>query len=55
MDTLLNDKKITEGLKAMTKEMMSAVKPTHHRRRSDDVCKRPSTGTSRRKGSISKK
>ena len=54
MDTLLNDKKLTEGLKAMSKEM-SAFKPTHSRRKSDDVCKRPSTGASKRRGSVSKR
>lgn len=49
------DRKMPEGLKFIEKGVFSEAKPTHHRRRSDDVCKRPSTGSSKKKMSISKR
>ena len=55
MDTLLNDKKLNEGLKALNKEVIPVQKSMHVRRRSDDVCKRPSTGASKKRSSVSKR
>ena len=56
MDTLLNDKRMTEGIKAFNKEGPPLhSKPNHHvRRRSDDL-KRPSTGLPKKKTSVSKR
>ena len=56
MDTLLNDKLFNEGIKALNREVFpSTSRPNHVRRRSDDVIKRPSTGSSKKKSSVSKR
>jgi hypothetical protein len=58
MDTMLNDKKLTEGLKALSKELVPPPPPSrlsHARRRSEDVVKRPATGATKRRGSVSKR
>lgn len=56
MDTLLNDKIFNEGIKAFNKEVFPpSARPTHSRRRSDDIIKRPSTGSSKKKNSVNKK
>lgn len=55
MESPFTEKKMPEGLKVLDKGVLSETKPTHHRRRSDDVCKRPSTGSSKKKTSVTKR
>jgi hypothetical protein len=55
LDTPFKDRKMSEGFKALTKDLFSDVKPTHRRRQSDDIYKKSSTGASKRKMSAFKR
>ena len=55
MDTLLNDKRVAEGFKALGRDI-GTVRPMHVRRVSDELGKRPSSGVNKkRRGSVSRK
>lgn len=55
MDTPFKDQKMLDGFKAIAKDIFPVSKPSHRRRQSDDTCKKPSTGSTKRRMSVSKR